>query len=312
MSTEKTTRSKLSSRQKRKTKDTLLGYAFILPQFIGVFVLVFLGILFVLGISFTNWNFYRGISFENTKWMGFSNYAYIFNNSNFKYALITNGFFILCVPLTTFLALMLGSFINNKFFLSVDYAQFIFCRIFALVAVVMLWSSLFHPRLSPISALMQSVGLNPPMWFGTAWNSRILIYLLWLWKGIGYYAFIYLGALNSVPSHLYESATLDGANKVVQFFRITLPMVSPTTFFLVITGVMSAIKEWTYVMLLTGGGPGGQTSVFGMLAYQYAFPTSGLTQDLGVASSITVVMLALAILIAVINWKFQNRWVYYD
>ena len=70
----------------------------------------------------------------------------------------------------------------------------------------------------------------------------------------------------------------------------------PTTFFLVITGVMSAIKEWTYVMLLTGGGPGGQTSVFGMLAYQYAFPTSGLTQDLGVASSITVVMLALAIL----------------
>lgn len=303
----------LSPKQKKHLKQNLTGYAFVLPQVLGVFVLIVLGIIFVVGISFTNWNFYNGFSFEKTKWMGLQNYLYIFNNANFRHALVTNGFFLLMVPVTTFLALMLGSFINNKFFFERGLRAIYFLpNICNIVAIVMLWSALFHPRLSPVSSFLLKLSIDPPMWFGTPWNARVLIYLLWLWKGLGYYAFVYLGALNSVPTHLYESARLDGAGKIVQFFKITVPMVSSTTFFLLITGFMSAIKEWSYIMLLTNGNPGGTTSVVGMLAYQNAFPSSGYTQDLGVASSITVVMLAFAVIISLANWKLQDRWVYYE
>jgi multiple sugar transport system permease protein len=115
-----------------------------------------------------------------------------------------------------------------------------------------------------------------------------------------------------VPQHLYESARLDGAGRIRQFFSITVPMVSSSTFFMLITGIMAAIKEWTYIMLLTGGGPGGTSTVFGMLAYQFAFPLAGFTQDLGVASSVSVVMLVIAVCLSVSNWKLQDKWVYYD
>ena len=306
-------RGMLTPRQKRLIKDNVMGYLFIAPQLLGVLVFIVFGIVFVISISFTNWNLYGGLNFDNAKWMGLKNYAYVLNNAYFRHALVTNGFLVLCVPVTIFLSLLLGAFINTRFvFQRALRAVYFLPNVCNMVAIVMLWTALFHPRLSPISAFLESIGATAPSWFATSWNARLLIYFLWLWRGLGYYAFIYLGALNAVPQHLYESALLDGAGKIRQFFSITIPMVSSTTFFFLVTGIISAIKEWTYIKLLTGGNPGGTTNVFGMLAYQNAFPQSGVMQDLGVASSVSVIMLIIAAAISITNWKLQNKWVYYE
>ena len=304
---------KLTNKTKHDLKNNIIGYAFISPQIIGIVVLVYFGTIFVTAVSFSNWNFYGGLTLKNFKFTGLINYKYVLANDRFISSVITNSFMVLMVPVTAFISLIIGKAISSKYFFERGLRAIYFIpNICNVVAIVMLWSALFHPRLSPVSDIMRTIGITPPEWFSTPWNSRIMIYMLTLWRSLGYYAFIYLGALNAVPKHLYEAADIDGAGAITKFFKITLPVVSPTTFFIIITGVMSAIKEWTSILLLTNGGPGGSTSVFGMLAYRFAFPSGGMDQDLGAASAVTVIMLAIAIVVTLINWKFQDKWVNYD
>lgn len=301
-----------NSKKIKKIKENIAGYLFLSPQLIGILTFIYFGVAFVLVISFTNWNFNGGLNFKNLKWIGLSNYKFLLKDDRFISALATNFFMVAMVPVTAFLSLLLGHAINTKYFFERGLRAAIFIpNVCSMVAIVVLWSAIFQPRLSPVSSFISSLGFQPPEWFSTPWNARVLIYTLWLWKSVGYYAFIYLGGLNSIPNHLYESAEIDGAGPITKFFRITLPLVSPTTLFVIITGVMSALKEWTHIYLLTGGSPGGSTNVFGMLVYKNVFPNAGYEQDLGAASAVTVILLVLAFVIMSANWKLQDKWVNY-
>lgn len=304
---------KLDVKSKRAFKNNIIGYAFIFPQILGILVLVYFGTIFVSAVSFSNWNFYGGLTLKNFKFIGLTNFQYVLTNDRFMASIITNAFLVVMVPVTAFISLIAGKAINNKYFFERGLrAVYFIPNICNIVAVVMLWTALFHPRLSPVSGMMSSMGITPPEWFSSPWNARIMLYLLTLWRSIGYCAFIYLGALNSIPRQLYEAAEIDGAGVITKFFKITFPLVSPTTFFIIITGIMSALKDWTSVLLLTNGGPGGSTTVFGMLAYRFAFPEGGMNQDLGAASAVTVIMLIIAVVVTLVNWKFQDKWVNYN
>ncbi|MCG8499962.1 MAG: sugar ABC transporter permease [Firmicutes bacterium] len=295
-----------------KLKANLKGYLFSLPQIAGISILVYAGILFMVFLSFTNWSFYGGLDFSDIKFMGLKNYQYILEDDKFVSAIITNSFLVLMVPVTAFCSLVLGSAMNSKFIYERGLRAAIFIpNICNIVAIVMIWSALFHTRLSPISGIMQSLGMEPPIWFATPWNARILIYLMNLWRAIGFFAFIYIGALNAIPTHLYEAAKVEGAGTMTRFFKITLPLVSPTTLFVIITESLNTLKHWAPVMLLTDGGPGHSTYVFGSLMYKFAFGGNAI-QDLGASSALAVMVVALAGIITTTNWKIQDKWVNYS
>jgi len=308
--TEVTTSSNVSVRKKRgsvKRTESLAGFLFVSPMLIGVSILVLLPIFATFILSFADWKFIQSI--DQLKWIGFDNFKDLMDDRVFLKSLLNNALFIFTVPICMAVSLLLAVVIDKSVYMKSYFkVAFFMPYISSVVAIAVVWQVLFHPSAGPINQTLMALGIaDPPKWIADPNFALISVMLIQIWISIGFNLIIYIAGLQSIPQELYEAADMDGANSWVKFRHITFPMVSPTSFFLLITGIISTFKVFDLIAVLTKGGPLHSTSMLVWHLYDTAF----VNLDIGYSSAIAVILFLIVFLITIFQWIGQKKWVNY-
>lgn len=283
----------------------LKGYLFLLPSFAGLLTFVLIPILMGVIISFTNYDGYKKLDF-----VGLNNYIHMFQDDYVLTSLKNNVIYTaVTVPATMIISLLLALVLNMGMKGSTFFRTMIFFpTISSMVAVGIVWSLLFNPVQGPVNQLLMAVGIDsPPRWLASTTWALWAIMIVAVWKQAGYYMVIFLSGLQAIPKQLYESAQIDGANSVVRFFKITLPMLSPTTFMVLILSIIGSFQVFDLVSIMTDGGPGRATNVLVYRIYQEGFEYS----KMGYASAIAYFLFLIIFVITLIQFRGQQKWVTY-
>lgn len=278
--------------------ENLTAFAFLALNFIGYLLFKLIPILLALVLSFSRWNFVSGI--RGVKLIGLANYAALFTDSVFITSLLNTILYaVALVPLSIFLALVLGVILNEYVFgKGLLRLAFYLPYISSLVAVAIVWMVLFLPGFGPIDAFLTHLGIaRPPRWLNDTHTSLLSIIIVGVWQSLGYNIIIVLAGLQGIDRSMYESAEIDGANVVRKFFSITIPSLSNTMFFLVMISFIGSFQVFTTVQVMTQGGPGFSSSV---LVY-YIYTTAFQQGDIGYASAMSWVLFLLVFLFAIVR-----------
>src|SRR5689334_20116597 len=287
-------------------RDTIAGYLFIMPVVLGLILFVFGPMIASLYFSFTEYSILKPPQF-----IGVRNYVDIFTRPQLRVVQslsITIVYALTSVPLTLVGALGAALLLNQKLpgmrvFRTILYVP----TVVPLVATVFVWGWLFQPELGLVNAILRLLGLPPGSWFGEPETALPTLILLSLW-GIGPTMVIFLAGLQSVPESLYDAGKLDGANARQLFRYITLPHISPTIFFVLITGLIGTFQYFVPAFILTKGGPLYSTYFYNLNLYEKAFRW----QFMGLASAMAWLMFAIILVLTLILFRTSDAWVYYE
>lgn len=286
-----------------KTKENIAGYLFLMPQMLGVLLFSVIPIIFSFYLGFTDWDYISG--FDNIKWVGLENYINMwkdvaFTDSMRNTLIFTGATVVLELGLGVVAAVIIDKKVYGSGYFKV---AFFIPYISSLVAVSVVFKAMFQPTYGPVNQFLMAIGIdNPPKWFGDAKWSLLSVIMLTVWRDLGYYIIVFLAALKGVSRELYEAASLDGANGLKQFFYITIPMIKPTTFFLMVTGIIGSFKAFDQIAVTTQGGPGTSSSVLVYYIYNSAFKF----YKMGYASAMAWVLFILIFIVTLIQWKTQK------
>lgn len=292
---------------KLQRKETLAGLLFVAPMLIGVTFLTLIPIIAAFLLSLSEWNFVAGR--DGLKWVGLDNFQRLLSDDAFIKSLLNNAWFLLTVPIymaiSMFLAIMIDRNVYAKSYFKV---AFFMPYISSVVAVAIVWQVLFHPSAGPINQTLMALGIdNPPGWIADPKFALVSIMMISIWISIGFNMIVYIAGLQAIPKDLYEAASIDGANGWRKFLNITFPMLSSTSFFLLVTGIIASFKVFDLIAVLTKGGPIRSTSMIVWHLYETAFTNL----KLGYASSMAVVLFACVLFITLLQWVIQKKWVNY-
>lgn len=299
-----------NGKRKRKglslgVRQNIIGYSFILPNFIGFFIFTFIPVMFSLILSFSHWD-----GFNPMKFAGFDNFIDIFKDRVFRGAIWKTAYFSIFTVLFSMLAsLGLALLLNQKI-----KARGIFrCALFfpyvaSVVAISVVWNAMLQPDYGPINELLKFIGIaSPPRWLAsTTWVIPGLI-LVNVWRNMGYFMIIYLSGLQSIDESLYEAAQIDGAKGWTLFKKITWPLLSPSTFFVVMMLIINSFKVLDLVYLMTNGGPGTSSTMLSQYIYNQAF----ISWDYGKSSAAAMILFVIVSLLTVFQFKAEKKFVNY-
>ena len=288
-------------------REERIAYLFLLPWLIGLLVFVIGPIVASLFISMTNWNL-----MNPPQWVGLKNYEDMFSDRDFYNSLgVTLRYVALSVPIYMVTGLALALLLNQKIRGMYIFRTILFMpSVVAGTAVAVLWSILLNPDVGVVNQLLMSIGISdPPRWLASRDWAVPAVVLMGLW-GIGGGVIIYLAGLQNIPPHLYEAATIDGAGGLAKFRFVTLPMLTPTLFFQLITGLVGAFQVFDVAYVLSGrGGTRPGALLFYLLnVYDEGFRSSRF----GYASALAWVLVILATVVIIITFRTSERWVYYE
>lgn len=291
----------------RRTRwvEAVNGWLFVLPVVLGTLLLNILPALPNLYYSLTEWN-----GLTSPKWIGLDNYRELTTNKDFLNSVrVTMIYVVASVPLTMIGGLALALLVNRKLRgMSIYRAIFYIPHIANLIAVAILFRYLLAPRFGLINEMLWNVfDYAGPNWLGTSATAMGSVVLVSVYVGVGYQMVLFLAGLQNIPDHLYEAATIDGAGSWEKFRSITLPLLTPTIFFVLIITIIGSFNVFGLVFAMTDGGPGRATEVIFFLLYQQAFEL----YRFGFAAAMAVVMSVLVGLLTVVNWWLGKRWVFY-
>ena len=295
------------ARSRMSLRETLTGYLFVAPMLIGVSVLTIVPILMSFMLSFTEWNFLLG--FKQIRFVGMDNFKRLLADETFWHSFQNNLIFIFVVPVTLAVSLALAVIINRYVYFK-DFFKIVYFMpyISSVVAVAIVWQVLFHPSYGPVNSFLMSIGMeNPPKWIADVHYALPSVMMIMVWINIGYNLIIYIAGLQSIPQELYEAADIDGAKPWQKFRFITLPLLSPSTFFLLITGIIGTFKVFDLIQVLTKGGPAGSTSVVVYYLYETAF----VNLKMSYASTMALFLFFAILIITALQWWGQRKWVNY-
>jgi multiple sugar transport system permease protein len=282
-----------------------LGYLFLAPNLIGFIVLTLIPVIWALVLSFHKWG-----GFGPMEFVGFKNYSRMFTNETFWISIKNNAIYsFVTVPASIGLGLFLAMLMNSKlkgieFFRTVYFLPYIT----SMIAVSVVWSAFYHPSMGPINMFLKSIGVDsPPKWLSSSDWALLSVMIMSVWKGVGYNMVILLAGLQGVPKVLFEAAEIDGASKFAKFRYVTLPMLSPTLFFTSIMGIISSFKVFDQIYMMTEGGPGRATNVLVYYIYRESFQNNRF----GYASAVSYVLFAIILVITLIQYHGQRKWVNY-
>lgn len=240
--------------------------------------------------------------------VGLQNYHFLLSNNDFIGALLNNvKFTVVVVPVQTILALLLALLINNQLKF-INFFRMIYFSpvVISMVVVSIVWSLLFTPgKAGFINSMLSYLTMGtfaPKAWLHDPHTALIAIMILSIWQGVGFQMVIFLAGLQFIPGELYEAANIDGANKLQQFFYVTLPQLKNTTVFVMISTTIFSFKLFDQVMVLTDGGPQNSTNTLVYLMY-----SAGFTQyQVGYASAIAVIFFIIVLVISILQMKVTN------
>jgi len=293
-----------------RRRETLQFYAFISPWIIGFLVFTAVPMVASLVISFTNWN-----SLKTPDFVGFANYVKLFTKDPLFWKALwhTAYFAVVTVPVSLLIALGLASllakpFRGMRFFRTVIYLP----ALVPLVAAAIIFRWLLRPTGGPINSFLSLFGITGPAWLlDKNWVIPAII-LLTLWQ-VGAGTILLIAALQGVPPELMEAAEIDGASKLQQFWRISVPMVTPILFFNLITGMIGGFQVFSQVYVLTTngstiGGPNNASLMIVPYIYQQAFTKFSM----GYASALAWVLFVIIMIFSATILKSSNAWVFYE
>jgi multiple sugar transport system permease protein len=286
-------------------RQRMIGFMFILPNMLGVTLFFIIPALFSLGLVFTNYEF----TSPDVSFTGLDNFRRLFSDPIFYVALKNTGIFLISVPISIILAFIVAVILNKAVYLkSLLRALYFMPYITSGVAVAFVWMLLFEPKDGPINAFLRVIGIShPPGWLSDMSTSMYAIDIIWIWFMLGYNMVIYLAALQEISPELLEAAKMDGAKTLQVIRHVVWPLVSPTTFLLLITGLIMTIKTFGIIQAITQGGPGNSTTILSLLVYKTAFSY----YEMGYASAISWVLFAIILVITLFQWIGQKKWVHY-
>jgi multiple sugar transport system permease protein len=289
-----------------RRREELTAWLFISPIVLGILIFQFYPTLFSFYISFNQWNL-----LSPPKWIGLNNYVELFTIDRFfKNTMINTATYALAtvfagLALGLIFAVLLNQDIRGKYL----YRAIYFVPVIApTVAVALLWQVLYDPNFGVFNGLLRMVGIHGPNWLGnTTWAMRSIIFEA-IWAGLGFTILIFLAGLQGISQEYYEAAEIDGANAVQKFFFITMPLLSPTTFFLLVTGVIGSFQVFDIPFVMTGGGPANSTQMVVMYLYNNAF----VIQKMGLAAAVAFIVFVVIIILTFLNFRISKRWVFYE
>jgi multiple sugar transport system permease protein len=284
-----------------KWRNTMLGWSFILPNFIGFAVLTLLPVIALFYIAFTDWN-----AFGTAKLVGLDNFTRLISDHSFRVALFNTVYYtVFHIPLTLGLSLALALLLNRKmrgvaFFRTAAF----FPYVTSIVAIAVVWNMLFSPEFGPINQFLTSIGIShPPGWTTSSTWAMPAVIIVGTWREMGYYMLLFLAGLQTIPPELYEAARVDGANPWQRFLNITIPGLRPTTFFITVMLTIGSFKVFDLILVMTNGGPGQSTLVLSQYIYQKGF----VENKLGYASAVSIVLFLICISITVVQFVINKR-----
>lgn len=303
------TRGWLASKNKRR--EVSAAFWFLLPNVIG-FVLFMVGpLLASLGISFLEWNL-----LTPPKWLGVANFVKLVSDEDFWHSLRATLYYILgSVPLGIVSALALALALNQKLSGIRLYRTIYFIPVVSsMIAVALMWRWMYNPTAGILNYMLDQffkllhLPLTPPDWLQSRTWAMPAIILMSVWKSLGYNMVLFLAGLQGIPVHLYEAAEIDGATSWHKFCKITLPLLTPTTFFIVIISIIGSFQIFEQAYIMTQGGPARATVTTVYYIYENGFQW----YKMGYASAVAWVLFALILVVTLVQWRYQDRWVFYE
>lgn len=285
---------------RKNTRGDKEAYIMILPAYLifTIFILVPIGM--VLFYSLTDFNMYQIPAF-----LGLKNYSKLFHDSEFL-ASVGNTLLYTVVTLTIqlVLGLLLAVLLYREsravpFFRTALYMP----NIMSMVCVSMVWLWLYNPNFGLLNSFLKLIGIPAQQWLINPNQAMLCIIMIGIWKNCGYSMVIFLGGLTGIPQSLYEAAELDGAGVFHKFLYITWPMLYPTTFFLLVTGIVNSFAVFEQVNIMTNGGPLNRTTTIVHQIYRRGF----LEFKMGYASAMAVLLLVFSLIVTMMVFKFGNK-----
>lgn len=292
---------KLGSRK----KETLWFFFFISPWLIGFLLLTLGPLLSSIYLSFTDWDLFTKANFVSV-----DNYIRLFSKDKLFWKSIYNTFYyaFIAVPLTMILSLFMSYLLTQKVkglrtFRTIFYMP----SIVPIVASSMVFIWLLAPDIGLVNEFLALFGIDGPAWL---WDERYVKFsfvFMAIW-GVGGSMILLISGMQGIPDELYESASLDGAGKLKQFFNITIPMLTPVIFFNLVMGIISSLQAFSQVYIMTEGGPNNASKMI----VPYLFDNAFKYYRMGYASSIAWILFIIILLLTLLVFKTSSLWVYYE
>ncbi|GIP37788.1 ABC transporter permease [Paenibacillus sp. J31TS4] len=290
---------------KKRIWEAVRPYVMILPAMTGIVLFVLYPVAYLIKLSFYKYNL---MNKDKSKFIGTDNYTQIFSREDFYTALLNTVVYTIgVVVLTLVLSLIIAVWLNKrKRFNAIVQAGIFTPHIISIVSVALVWMWLMEPNHGLLNFLLKTFGLPGSTWLQNSSTAMISIIIVSVWQNIGYYTLIIVAALQSIPPSIYEAAALDNASKFQVFRKITLPLISPQLFFILIIMTIGSFKVFDTVKIMTGGGPNGATTT--LVYYIYEFRTNSI----GYASATGVVLMAIIALLTVVYFRVLSKKVHYQ
>ncbi|AOR24537.1 carbohydrate ABC transporter permease [Clostridium taeniosporum] len=289
----------------KKLKNIITLLIFILPAIIPLIIFWVIPIFKSLFISFTDWDY---ISTQYNI-VGFKNYKELFCNELFYDALKNTLLFTLGTLIPTIVGgLGLALLLSSKFKSLSIYKSIIFSPwITPTVAISIVWSWIFHPEYGFANYILTLFNLPKLQWLQSSDTAMFGVIIVTVWKSVGWAMVFYLTALEKIPNNLYEAASIDGADSLNKFKSVTLPLISPTTFFISVITTINSLQAYDQIQVLTQGGPAGSTRTLLYMYYQSAFENF----NMGQATAISTVILIITCILSLAQFIISKKWVHY-
>ena len=291
--------------RRRNVQHAMVGYLFILPVIIGF-------VVFTAGPIVAS--FYYSFNITNVisppRWVGLDNYARMLDDDLFYRAVkVSASFALIQVPLSLALALLVAVVLNQNISARNVYRTIYYLpAVCSTVAVAMVWLWLYHPEFGILNYFLSLAGIQKQMWLSSTKTALPSLIIIAIWGSVGPRMVMYLAGLQGIPDSLFEVAEIDGAGRWQRFRHITLPLISPTTFFLLVTGVIGALQTFELSYVGTGGGPAYATYTIGLYIYEAAFAFGRM----GYADAMAYVLAIVVFAITAVQFAVQRRWVFYE
>ena len=283
-----------------EAKNVLISYLFMAPALVGILIFVvmptFLGVYY----SFTDYDIVN-----SPRLIGLANYRELFRDPIFRVALINViKFVIILVPAQTIAGLSLALLVNQKIKMKSLFSSVYFIPVVSsMIVAAVLWKFIFDPMQGPLNRILALLGVEGPLWlFSPDW-ALPAICIMMIWQSAAYYMVIFWAGLQNIPAQLEEAAKVDGANRWRIFWRITLPLLLPTTVFVIILNLISVFRIFDQVWVMTFGGPGYSTMTVVMYLYQAAFRRLSMGYGASIGCVLFVIIFVVTLFSIVIMRK---------
>lgn len=294
-------------RSRTARREALIAYLFISPLVIGLGIFYVYSFFVNIYYSFTD----KG-SFGDPKWIGLKNYAKLFATDKF-YGALTNTllYVVICVPFVVVLAILMAVLLNSKIRGTGMYRTLIFLPAVTMPAAIgLVWKWVFNYEFGILNAALRGLGLQTVAWLSDPSVALISVSIVLIWSDISTRMIILLAGLQSIPGVYYEAAEIDGARPLSRFFRITLPLLSPSIFFVTIMEVIGVFQIFDFIYLMIPQNSSGQAAARSLVSYFYE--SAFVSFKKGYGASVTVVLFAIIVVVTIFQMVMQKKWVHYE